>query len=272
MNLKDTWQWVERGFSALAKDICMCNCTRIQILCSFAAPERLESALFLVLVLLVVLVLVVLAAHRICAFLWALADSQVAERKSKATSANPSKRENFQTSRLKSEKNWHFPNLFHFFDLISPPCSQPGGRTQAEGYFHKPLETGKRPNITSEIRERLAFSQPFPLFPSHQPTLQPARRQNASRRLLPQTPRNGTTAKHHVWKPRNYTPVGPKQFSISIAAPACISVFLVAPGVGNAGEHSTNHKKHFFILLLSGVCAGATTETTTRHNGRTEQG
>ena len=69
---------MERGFSATAKDICVCNCTRIQILCSFAAPELLESALVLVLVLVVVvvvggvvlvLVLVVLAAHRICAFL-----------------------------------------------------------------------------------------------------------------------------------------------------------------------------------------------------------
>ena len=72
---------------------------------------------------------------------------------------------------------------------------------------------------------------------------------------------------------KNYTPVDPKQF---IAAPACMSVVLVAPGVGNvlsiAGENSMNHKKPFFILLLSGVCAGATTETTTRHNGRKEQG
>ena len=66
----------KRGFSATANDICMCNCTRIQILCSFAAPELLKSALVLVLVLVlvvvvvvVVLVLVVLAAHRIFAFL-----------------------------------------------------------------------------------------------------------------------------------------------------------------------------------------------------------
>ena len=29
------------------------------------------------------------------------------------------------------------------------------------------------------------------------------------------------------------TVVDPKQFSISIAAPACMSVVLVAPGVGN---------------------------------------
>ena len=60
-------------------------------------------------------------------------------------------------------------------------------------------------------------------------------------------------------------PVDPKQFSISIAAPACISVVLVAPGVGNAGENSTNHKKHFFILLLSGVCAGNRDEIRTGH-------
>ena len=72
----------KRGFSAMANDRCMCNCTRTQILCSFAAPELLKSALVLVLVLVVVvvvvvvvlvlvlvLVLVVLAAHRICAFL-----------------------------------------------------------------------------------------------------------------------------------------------------------------------------------------------------------
>ena len=53
----------KRGFSAMANDMCMCNCTRSQILCSFAAPEVLKSALVLV------LVLVVLAAHRIFALL-----------------------------------------------------------------------------------------------------------------------------------------------------------------------------------------------------------
>ena len=32
-----------------------------------------------------------------------------------------------------------------------------------------------------------------------------------------------------------------------------------------------NHKKPFFILLLSGACAGVTAETTRRHNGSKEQ-
>ena len=81
----------KRGFSAMANDICMCNRARTQILCSFAAPELLKSALVLVLLLLLVLVVVVvvvvvvavvvvlvvvlvlvlvlLAAHRTSAFL-----------------------------------------------------------------------------------------------------------------------------------------------------------------------------------------------------------
>ena len=108
-------------------------------------------------------------------------------------------------------------------DPISPPCSLPGGRTQVEGYFYKPVETGKVPNVTSAILEKLAFSQPFPLLRSHQPTLQPARRptlqparrQNASRRLLLQTRRNGKSAKRHLCNPRKSS-IFPTFFASSI--------------------------------------------------------
>ena len=62
----------KRGFSAMANDICMCKCTRMQLLRSFAVPELLKSALVLVLVLVVVVVVVVVlvvpAAHRIFDF------------------------------------------------------------------------------------------------------------------------------------------------------------------------------------------------------------
>ena len=52
-----------------------------------------------------------------------LSAGQAAERKSKATSTNPSQREKCQTS---PRKNKAFPSLFRFFDPISPSCSQPG--------------------------------------------------------------------------------------------------------------------------------------------------
>ena len=48
----------KRGFSAMANDICMCKCTRVQLLRSFAVPELLKSALVLVVVVVVVVVLV----------------------------------------------------------------------------------------------------------------------------------------------------------------------------------------------------------------------
>ena len=55
----------KRGVSAMATDMCACKCTRIELLCRFAVPELLKSALVLV------LVLGVLATHLILAFLWA---------------------------------------------------------------------------------------------------------------------------------------------------------------------------------------------------------
>ena len=88
----------KRGFSAMANDICTCKCTTIWLLCSFAVPEELKSALVLALLLLlllavvvvvvvavavavavavgvvvvVVVVVVAVAAYLIFAFLWAL--------------------------------------------------------------------------------------------------------------------------------------------------------------------------------------------------------
>ena len=65
----------KRGFSAMANDICRRKCTRIRLLCSFAVPELLKSALVLVVVVVVVVVVVavavavvVAAAHQIYAF------------------------------------------------------------------------------------------------------------------------------------------------------------------------------------------------------------
>ena len=57
-------------------------------------------------------------------------------------------------------------------------------------------------SIGSTVNPKLLFSQPLPLFQSHQPTLQPARQQKASRRLLVQRPRNEKSPERDVWNLR----------------------------------------------------------------------
>ena len=110
------------------------------------------------------------------------------------------------------------------------------------------------PNVPSEFLEKMSFSQPFPLFQSHQPTAAAA----AANRRVARAPPGTKTARHgRTNRPQNRTekvPNVPSEFLEKMSFSQPFPLFqspISSPAAAAAEKHLPAPKQPLLLLLLT---------------------